>query len=68
MADDANRLRGGMPPKRVRKGERYTAEDEDGVSVKLKLRKRSSEELDDADEDGGDGRVEVAGVVIIIRR
>ena len=53
MADDANRLRGGMPPKRVRKGERYTAEDEDGVSVKLKLRKRSSEELDDADEDGG---------------
>ena len=29
------------------------AEDEDGVSVKLKSRKRSSEELDNADEDGG---------------
>ena len=52
-ADPDQRLRGGTPPKRARKGERYTGEDRDGVSVKLKLRKRSSEELDDADEDGG---------------
>jgi hypothetical protein len=52
-ADEADRLRGGTPPKRARKGERYAAEDEESDSVKLKLRKRSSEELDDADEDGG---------------
>ena len=65
--DEADhRLRGGTPPKRARKGERYTAEDEDGVSVKLKLTKSSSEELDDPDEDGGGGGVDV-GVVIIIR-
>jgi len=60
-ADEADRRRGGTPPKRTRKGERYTAEDEDSVSVRLKLRKWSSEELDDADEE-----VRVS-VVIIIR-
>ena len=54
-ADEADRRRGGTPPKRARKGERYAAEDEDGGSVKLRFRKRGSEELDDADEDGSRG-------------
>ena len=60
-ADEADQLRGGMTPKRARKGERQVAKDEYGVSVKLKFRKRSS-------EDGG-GRVEEVwvGLVIIIR-
>jgi len=54
-ADEADRRRGGTPPKRARKGKRYAAEDEDGVSAKLKLRKKGSEKLDDADEDGSRG-------------
>jgi len=61
-ADEADRRRGGMPPKRDRKGERYAAEDGDSVSVMLRKRKRGSEELDDADE-----VVVGVGVVIIIR-
>ena len=52
-ADEVDRLRGGTPPNRARKGERYPVEGEDDVSVKLRLRKRSGEELDDADEDAG---------------
>ena len=58
-------FKGRTPPKRARKRERCMPEDEDGVSVKLKSRKRSSEELDNADEDGS-GRVEVG--VVLIRR
>ena len=58
-------FKGRTPPKRAWKRERCMAEDEDGISVKLKSRKRSSEELDNADEDGS-GRVGVG--VVLIRR